>query len=72
MKDATFVEAVPVSARATGLRRAVDLAAQQRDIFHDPFADDLAEPAALPPRLVLLATGDDDPEQVTLRRTGRG
>jgi Bacterial phospho-glucose isomerase C-terminal SIS domain len=60
------------AAQATGLRRALDLAARGRDIFHDPFADDLDEPAALPPRLVLLATGDDDPAQVTLRRTGRG
>jgi hypothetical protein len=59
-------------AQATGLRRALDVAARERDIFHDPFADDLDEPAALPPRLVLLATGDDDPGQVMLRRTGRG
>ena len=60
------------AAQATGLRRALDTAARGRDIFHDPFADDLGEPAAAPPRLVLLATGDDDPVQVTLRRTGRG
>jgi hypothetical protein len=61
------------AAEATGLRRALDGAARGRDIFHDPFADgDLDEPAPLPPRLVLLATGDDDPGQVTLRRTGRG
>jgi hypothetical protein len=60
------------AAQATGLRRALDTATQGRDIFHDPFADDLGEPVAAPPRLVLLATGDDDPVQVTLRRTGRG
>jgi hypothetical protein len=60
------------AAQAAGLRRVLDLAARGRDIFHDPFADDLAAPDALPPRLVLLATGDDDPGQVTLRRTGRG
>jgi hypothetical protein len=60
------------AAVATGLRRVLDLAARGRDIFHDPFADDLDAPPALPPRLVLLATGDDDPGQVTLRRTGRG
>ncbi len=59
------------AAQAVGLRRALDVAARGRDIFHDPFADDLGEPQARPPRLVLLATGDDDPAQVTLRRTGR-
>ena len=57
--------------QAAGLRRALDLAARGRDIFHDPFADDLGEPAAAPPRLVLLATDDEEPGQVTLRRTGR-
>jgi hypothetical protein len=56
---------------AAGLRRALDLAARGRDIFHAPFADDLGEPAAAPPRLVLLATDDEEPGQVTLRRTGR-
>jgi hypothetical protein len=65
------------AAEATGLRRALEVAARGRDIFHDPFADPYAdgaldEPAPLPPRLVLLSTGDDDPGQVTLRRTGRG
>jgi hypothetical protein len=65
------------AAQATGLRRALDVAARERDIFHDPFAGsfgegELGEPAAAPPRLVLLATGEDDPGQVTLRRTGRG
>jgi Bacterial phospho-glucose isomerase C-terminal SIS domain len=59
------------AAQATGLRRALDLAARDRDVFHDPFADELDTPVAAPPRLVLLATGDDDPAQVTLRRTGR-
>jgi Bacterial phospho-glucose isomerase C-terminal SIS domain len=65
------------AAQATGLRRVLDVAARERDIFHDPFAasygdGELDAPAALPPRLVLLATGDDDAGQVTLRRTGRG
>jgi Bacterial phospho-glucose isomerase C-terminal SIS domain len=60
------------AAQAAGLRRALEAAARGQDIFHDPFADDLGEPDAAPPRLVLLATGDDDPGQVTLRRTGRG
>ena len=58
--------------QAAGLRRALDLAARGRDIFHDPFADELGRPAAAPPRLVLLATDDEEPGQVTLRRTGRG
>ena len=55
---------------AAGLVRALDAAARGRDIFHDPFADDLAEPDARPPRLILLAT-DDDPARAALRRTGR-
>ena len=59
------------AAQAAGLRRALDLAARGRDIFHDPFADDLGEPAPAPPRLVLLATDDEDPGQTALRRTGR-
>jgi hypothetical protein len=58
------------AAGAAGLRRAVDLAAD-RDVFHDPFADDDAGDAAPPVRLVLLATGEEDPGQVSLRRTGR-
>ena len=60
------------AARYAGLRLALDTAARGHDIFHDPFADDLGEAAALPPRLVLLATGDDDPAAVATRRTGRG
>lgn len=60
------------AAQAAGLRRALDVAARGRDIFHDPFADDLGEPGPAPPRLVLLATDDDDPAQTALRRTGRG
>jgi hypothetical protein len=60
------------AAQAAGLRRALDVAARGNDIFRDPFADDLDEPAAAPPRLVLLTTADDDPGQTTLRRTGRG
>jgi hypothetical protein len=67
-----YADEIGRAAQAAGLRRALDLAARGRDIFHDPFDDDLAEPAALPPRLVLLATGEEDPGQVTLRRTGRG
>lgn len=59
------------AATATGLHRALDRAAD-RGVFHDPFADE-ADPSAAPPvRLVLLATGEDDPLQATLRRTGRG
>ena len=59
------------AAQAAGLRRALDVAARGRDIFHDPFADDLGEPRQLPPRLVLLTTDDDEPGQTALRRTGR-
>jgi hypothetical protein len=64
--------AVTESAVSTGLVRALDRGARGQDIFRDPF-DDPDGPAATPPvRLVLLATGEDDPGQVTLRRTGRG
>jgi hypothetical protein len=67
-----YADEVGRAAQAAGLRRALDVAARGRDIFHDPFADDLDEPAPMPPRLVLLATDDDEPGQVALRRTGRG
>jgi phosphoglucose isomerase-like protein len=53
---------------ATGLLAALDTGA--RDVFHDPFDD--PSPQAPAPRLVLLATGEDDPAQAVLRRTGRG
>ncbi len=56
---------------ATGLVRALDRAAAGADIFRDPFDDDLTA-EHLPLRLVLLATGEEDPAQVSLRSTGRG
>ncbi len=52
---------------ATGLLGA--LGTGGTDIFRDPFDD--PAPEALRPRLVLLATGEDDPGQAVLRRTGR-
>jgi hypothetical protein len=55
---------------ATGLVRALDRKAAGADIFHDPF-DDPVNGADQPARLVLLATGDEDPIQVSLRLTGR-
>jgi hypothetical protein len=56
---------------ATGLVRAVDLGSTTADdIFRDPF-DDPQGPQAPPARLTLLATGDEDPGQVSLRLTGR-
>jgi hypothetical protein len=58
------------AATATALRRAVDLAEQGSDVFRDPFDD--PGPDAPPVRLVLLATGEEDPGQVAVRRTGRG
>jgi phosphoglucose isomerase-like protein len=58
-------------AGATGLVRALDRGSRGADIFRDPF-DDPDGPETPPVRLVLLATGEDDPGQVTLRRTGRG
>lgn len=53
---------------ATGLLRAL-AGGGGRDVFHDPFEDPAPQTPA--PRLVLLATGDDDPLQSVLRRTGR-
>lgn len=58
------------AATLTGLRRAVDEAARGADVFHDPF-DDPPGGEAPPVRLMLLATGEEDPDPVTLRRTGR-
>lgn len=57
-------------ATATGLLRALDQAATA-DVFHDPFDDPEADPAARPVRLVLLASGEEDPGQAVLRRAGR-
>ncbi|MGE3285536.1 MAG: hypothetical protein AB7J32_05455 [Pseudonocardia sp.] len=59
------------AALATGLRRALDRAAATRDVFHDPFEDGDVGAGALPPRLVLLATDEEDPGQAVVRRTGR-
>ncbi len=59
------------AAVATGLVRELDRTATGVDIFRDPF-DDGPAPEGLPLRLVLLATGEEDAGQVTLRRTGRG
>lgn len=60
------------AATATALHRALDAASAGRDVFHDPFDDPAGESAGPPPRLVLLATDDDDPGQTAVRRTGRG
>ncbi|MGQ0573499.1 MAG: hypothetical protein ACT4RN_04750 [Pseudonocardia sp.] len=59
------------AALATGLHRALHRTAETRDVFHDPFADPDGESTGPPPRLVLLATGDEDPGHATVRRTGR-
>jgi hypothetical protein len=60
------------AATATGLLRALDRASAGADVFRDPFEDDADGGAQAPPvRLVLLATGEDDPGQVTLRVAGR-
>jgi hypothetical protein len=57
------------AATATALVRRLDSGAE-RDIFHDPFADDPATEAP-PPRLVLIGTAEEDPLHVALRRFGR-
>jgi hypothetical protein len=54
---------------ATALVRRLDAGAE-RDIFHDPFADDPATEAP-PPRLVLIGTAEEDPLHVALRLFGR-
>ncbi|GAA2567494.1 SIS domain-containing protein [Pseudonocardia hydrocarbonoxydans] len=56
---------------ASALLAALDRAAGARDVFHDPFDDPAPGGEAPPPRLVLVATGEDDPGQAVLRRTGR-
>ncbi|MDN5930124.1 MAG: hypothetical protein L0I24_03530 [Pseudonocardia sp.] len=56
---------------AVGLLRALDRVGGARDVFHDPFDDPAPGSESLPPRLVLVATGEDDPGQAVLRRTGR-
>jgi hypothetical protein len=61
---------LPAAAAATGLVAELNRGGGEADIFRDPF-DDPDGPAALPPRLVLLATGEEDPGQVSLRLTGR-
>lgn len=57
------------AATLSGLRRALESGGAERDVFHDPFDD--PAPSAPAPRLMLLATGEDEPGQVLLRRTGR-
>lgn len=52
-----------------GLRVAVDLAERGADVFRDPFDD--PEPAPAVPRLVLLGTAEEDPQQVSRRLLGR-
>lgn len=58
------------AATSPGLRQAIEKAAAEHDIFHDPFEDpvDQTTPSV---RLLLVATGDEDPHQVALRRTGQ-
>ena len=53
------------------LCRAVDEAEREHDVFHDPFDDDGAG-AGLPPRLLLIGTGEEDPQAVSRHRLGRG
>jgi hypothetical protein len=53
----------------TGLCRAVDMAEREHDVFRDPFDD--PEPAGLPPRLLLVGTGEEDPQAVSRLRLGR-
>jgi hypothetical protein len=67
-----FAGEVAEAATATALVRSLDRGAAGADIFRDPFADPDGAPEAPPARLVLLATGEEDPGQVTLRRAGRG
>ncbi|TCK20541.1 SIS domain-containing protein [Pseudonocardia endophytica] len=52
-----------------GLARAVDMAEREHDVFRDPFDD--PDPGALPPRLLLIGTGEEDPQAVSRMRLGR-
>ncbi|MEV1291357.1 SIS domain-containing protein [Pseudonocardia sp. NPDC049635] len=54
-----------------GLRVAVDLAERSAGVFHDPFDDPAPGDAAPAPRLVLLGTGEEDPQAVSRRTLGR-
>jgi Bacterial phospho-glucose isomerase C-terminal SIS domain len=63
---------VSEAATATALVRAVDRDATGADVFRDPFDDTEGAAEAPPVRVVLFATGEDDPGHVTLRRAGRG
>ncbi|WP_238591929.1 SIS domain-containing protein [Pseudonocardia sp. EC080625-04] len=54
-----------------GLRVAIDLGERENDIFRDPFDDPEPAAAGLPPRLVLLGTGEEDPQMVSRRLLGR-
>ncbi|MBP2366013.1 SIS domain-containing protein [Pseudonocardia parietis] len=54
-----------------GLRVAVDVGDRGDDIFRDPFDDPAPADAAPPPRLVLLGTGEEDPQFVSRRVLGR-
>ncbi len=53
----------------TGLCRAVDMAEREHDVFRDPFDD--PDSGGLPPRLLLLGTGEEDPQAVSRHLLGR-
>ncbi|HEY2204220.1 MAG TPA: SIS domain-containing protein [Pseudonocardia sp.] len=66
---------VAEAAAAVGLQRALANPGEG-GIFHDPFDDPINPGAgsgslAAPPRVVLLATEDGDPEAASIRRAGR-
>jgi hypothetical protein len=66
---------VAEAATAVALQRALAHPARD-DIFHDPFDDPVGVPGGLgalsaPPRVVLLATEDGNPESAVIRRAGR-
>ncbi|SFN12201.1 phospho-glucose isomerase C-terminal SIS domain-containing protein [Pseudonocardia ammonioxydans] len=57
-----------------GLRVAVDVGDREADVFHDPFEDPDGPGSAgvaPPPRLVLLGTGEEDPQLISRRILGR-
>jgi hypothetical protein len=58
----------PPAVSATGLVRSIDRGASGGDIFRDPFDDPEEGPSAPPPRLVLLAIGDEDEPGVAAAR----
>lgn len=62
---------VAEAASATALQRLLHRSTAGTDVFHDPFDDPDPDAAAVPPRVLLLTTADDDPDAAVMRNAGR-